>query len=102
VKNSKISENILFIIEYTELIGILQLLATLLLSNGPIKSAEGVKTPILPQTVVSASILGVKVLNNIARLDLQMFQVTIYFYIIERHKYTIVPGKCLSYIKLYR
>jgi hypothetical protein len=76
VKNSKISENILFVLEYTELVGILQLLATLLLSNGPVKpKTENSKSVILPQTVVSASILGVKILNNIARLDLSMFHV---------------------------
>jgi hypothetical protein len=51
-------------------------LITLLLSNGPIKpkSEKDTKGVILPQTVVSASNLAVKVLNNIARLDLSMLQ----------------------------
>lgn len=71
VKNSKISENILFVLEYTEIVGIVQLITTMLLSNGPVKE----KSVVLPQTVVSATILGIKVLNNIARLDLSMFQV---------------------------
>jgi len=63
-------------LEYTELVGILQLLATLLLSNGPVKpKTDNSKSVILPQTVVSASILGVKILNNIARLDITMFHV---------------------------
>lgn len=55
----------------------MQLLTTLLLSNGPIKpksEKDNTKTVVLPQTVVSASILGIKILNNIARLDLSMFQ----------------------------
>jgi hypothetical protein len=71
VKNTKISENILFVLEYTEMVGIVQLITTMLLSNGPVKE----KSVVLPQTVVSATILGIKVLNNIARLDLSMFQV---------------------------
>lgn len=81
MKNSKISENILFVLEYTELIGIIQLLTTMLLSNGPVKpkTDKDSKGVILPQTVISATILGVKVLNNCARLDLSMFQVNISF-----------------------
>ncbi len=76
VKNSKMSENILFILENTELVGIIQLITTMLLSNGPIKiQNEMQKIPVLPQTVVSATIQAVKVLNNIARLDLLLFQV---------------------------
>jgi hypothetical protein len=74
----KISENILFVLEYTELIGIIQLLTTLLLSNGPVKpktEKDNFKIPVLPQTVVSATILGIKILNNIARIDLILFQV---------------------------
>jgi hypothetical protein len=80
VKSNKISENTLFIFEHTELIGIVQLLTTLLHHNGPIKpknekeSSNNVKT-LLPTTVISASILGIKILNNIARLDLNIFQV---------------------------
>jgi hypothetical protein len=64
-------------LEYTELVGIVQLLTTLLLSNGPVKpknEKDGSKY-VLPLTVISASILGIKVLNNIARIDLYMFQV---------------------------
>jgi hypothetical protein len=78
VKNTKIPENIFFVLEYTELVGIIQLMTTLLLSNGPIKpksEKDNTKSAVLPQTVVSATNLGVKVLNNIARLDLSIFHV---------------------------
>jgi hypothetical protein len=61
-------------LEYTELVGITQLLTTLLLSNGPVKPKTD-KDSSLPLTVISASILGIKILNNIARIDLYMFQV---------------------------
>jgi hypothetical protein len=66
-------------LEYTELVGIVQLLTTLLLSNGPVKPKTDKDSSkfVLPLTVISASILGIKVLNNIARIDLYMFQVNL-------------------------
>ena len=78
IKSNKISENILFVLENSELVGCIHLLTTLLLYNGPIKPrSETSAKMILPQTIISASLIGVKILNNCARLDLSMFQVKI-------------------------
>ena len=44
VKHTKMNENILFMLEYSELIGLVHLLSVLLLSNGPIKPKEKVAT----------------------------------------------------------
>ena len=76
IKNSKISENILFVLEHTELVGIIQLLTSLLLSNGNYKpkNENTTNTSTLPQTVLSASVIGIKIMNNIARIDLKLFQ----------------------------
>ena len=76
IKNSKISENILFVLEHTELIGIIQLLTSLLLSNGNYKpkTENSTNNYIIPQTVLSACVIGIKIMNNIARIDLKLFQ----------------------------
>ncbi len=76
VKNGKISENILFVLEHTELVGIIQLLSSLLLSNGQYKpkTENSTNNNVLPQTILSASVIGIKVMNNIARIDLKLFQ----------------------------
>ena len=72
VKHTKMNENILFMLEYSELIGVVHLLSVLLLSNGPIKLKE--KVAVQSQTVISASLLAVKILNNICRIDLNLVQ----------------------------
>lgn len=72
VKHTKMNENILFMLEYSELLGVVHLLSVLLLSNGPIKLKE--KVPVQSQTVISASLLAVKILNNICRIDLNLVQ----------------------------
>lgn len=66
----------MFVIEHTDFIGAVQLLYTLLLSEGPIKpkSEKDNNKVVLPATVITASILAIKILNNIARIDLFMFQ----------------------------
>lgn len=48
----------------------------MLLSEGPIKpkSEKDTNKVVLPSTVITASILAVKILNNIARIDIYMFQ----------------------------
>lgn len=63
-------------IEHTDFFGAVQLLYTLLLSEGPIKpktEKENNKV-LLPSTVITASIFAVKILNNIARINLNLFQ----------------------------
>lgn len=63
-------------IEHTDFIGTIQLLYNLLLSEGPIKpkSEKDNNKVVLPSTVITASIFAVKILNNIGRIDLYMFQ----------------------------
>ena len=72
IKQTKMSENILFMFEYSELLGLPHLMSMLLLSNGPIKPKEKIIPQ--PQTVISASILALKILNNISRIDLNLVQ----------------------------
>jgi hypothetical protein len=63
-------------IEHTDFFGAIQLLYTLLLSEGPIKpkTEKDINKVLLPSTVITASIFAIKILNNIARIDLYMFQ----------------------------
>ena len=72
VKQTKINENILYMFEYSELIGLVHLLYVLLLSNGPIKPKEKVNAQ--SKTVISSSLVAVKILNNICRIDLNLVQ----------------------------
>ena len=58
--------------EYSELIGLVHLLYVLLLSNGPIKPKEKVNAQ--SRTVISSSLVAVKILNNICRIDLNLVQ----------------------------
>ena len=67
-----VSENIVFILNETECVGMLSLLASLLLSDGAYSKIPG---KVLPQTVLSLSMTSIKFFNNIAKLDLQLLQV---------------------------
>ena len=71
-KQTKISENILYMFEYSELIGLVHLLYNLLLSNGPLKLKE--KISVQSQKVITALLLSIKILNNICRIDLNLVQ----------------------------
>jgi len=75
-RNAKLGEHYLFVIENTELFGIIQMLATLLLTHSEqfktsqnISESENPTTKVLPQTFLSLSIVSIKLLNNIIRLD---------------------------------
>lgn len=72
MKSNKINENILFILENSELLGQVQLLYTMLLSEGPYKSKQ--EKNYLPQTVSSTATLSIKILNSISRLNLNFVQ----------------------------
>ena len=74
VKHTKISQNILYVFEYSELFGLIQLLSILLLSNGPLRPNEKVKIKQQQQIVISASLLAIKMINNICRIDLTLVQ----------------------------
>ena len=74
VKHTKISQNILYVFEYSELFGLIQLLSILLLSNGPLRPNEKIKIKQQQQIVISASLLAIKIINNICRIDLSLVQ----------------------------
>ena len=74
VKQTKISQNILYVFEYSEIFGLIQLLSILLLSNGPLRPNEKVKIKQQQQIVISASLLAIKIINNICRTDLTLIQ----------------------------
>lgn len=81
-RSNKIGEHYLFVIENTELFGVVQMLATLLLTHSeqfktsgrnPLEGGDqgSSVTKVLPQTYLSISIITVKVLNNIMRMDVK-------------------------------
>ena len=74
VKQTKISQNILYVFEYSEIFGLIQFLSILLLSNGPLRPNEKVKIKQQQQIVISASLLAIKIINNICRIDLTLIQ----------------------------
>ena len=74
VKQTKISQNILYVFEYSEIFGLIQLLSILLLSNGPLRPNEKVKVKQQQQIVISASLLAIKIINNVCRIDLSLIQ----------------------------
>jgi hypothetical protein len=93
-RNPKLGEHYLFVIEKTELFGVVQMLATLLLTHSEhfktslpanaidqdyfavLASAEATPSAVqaMPQTLLSISIVSVKVLNNCMRVDLKFAQ----------------------------
>ena len=74
VKQTKINQNILYVFEYSEIFGLIQLLSILLLSNGPLRPNEKVKIKQQQHIVISASLLAIKIINNICRIDLTLVQ----------------------------
>ena len=79
-------------IEHTDFIGAVQLLYTLLLSEGGIKpkTENNTNKVLLPSTVITASIFAVKILNNIARIDIFMFQSVIENNLLQDQIYHII------------
>ena len=68
------NENLSFIFESSELFGQIQLLYTLLLSKGPYKQKIEKENSFLPQSVIVASVLSIKILNSITRINLSVVQ----------------------------
>jgi len=60
----------------TELFGIVSVLVSILLSEGRREKPQGTQ-PTLPQTVISMSVQAVRLLNNVARMDLATLQETL-------------------------
>ena len=73
-KSIKIGEHIFFVLQNTDMFGVVQMITTLLLTyNDAFKVSATAQTNItLPQTVLSLAIVSVKVLNNILRTDLRI------------------------------
>ncbi|KRX04677.1 hypothetical protein PPERSA_09469 [Pseudocohnilembus persalinus] len=69
--NKQAQEAIIFVLRETELCGIVNLVAATILEQGAIT-----KNPqkILPQTIVSLTMIGIRFLNNIARISLELLQ----------------------------
>jgi hypothetical protein len=73
----KIGEHVFFVLQNTELLGILQMTTTLLLSFNEQFKVSG-QTDYddlqLPQTILSLAIMGIKTLNNMIRMDISFLQ----------------------------
>jgi len=80
-RNNKLGEHYLFVMENTEMFGIINMIATLLLTHSEqfktscnsLESDQNA-TKIMPQTFLSLSIVCIKVLNNIIRMDVKFVQ----------------------------
>jgi len=76
-KSKKIGEHVLFVIENTDMFGVVQMITTLLLTfNEPFKVSSSTQSQLslLPQTIMSLAIMTMKVLNNIIRMEYKMIQ----------------------------
>jgi len=80
-RNAKLGEHYLFVIQNTEMFGVIQMITTLLLTHSEqfkssCNSAESEinTTKVMPQTFLSLAIVSVKVLNNIIRIDVKFVQ----------------------------
>jgi len=72
------SASVLQMLHQTELFGIVNILLSILLSEGRReKSSGGAQAQRLPQTVISLSHQAVQILNNVARIDLATLQETL-------------------------
>lgn len=61
------------LLRQTELVGLMQLLYAILLSDGPPRHSQS--PPTLPQHTLAIALATIKALNNCAILDLKMVQV---------------------------
>lgn len=77
-KSTKLGEHILFVLQNTEIFGIIPMITTILLSrNQPFKPSQSCilyANKVLPQTILSLAIISVKILNNIMRMDYKAAQ----------------------------
>ena len=65
-QKSKLSDPIIFVLRETDLIGVVPLTASLILSYKYPKR--------LPQTLLSLTMIAIKMLNNCARIDIKLVQ----------------------------
>jgi|TARA_B110000285_G_C15010481_1_gene556151 hypothetical protein len=81
-RNNKMGEHYLFVIQNTEIFGIVDMISTLLLthseqfkaSQNPMEGLSEHAIRSLPQTFLSLSIVCIKVLNNVIRMDINFIQ----------------------------
>ena len=76
-KSIKIGEHIFFVLQSTEMLGIIQMITTLLLTYNETFKASALQTAsgrVLPQTILSLTIISIKVLNNMMRMDCGVLQ----------------------------
>ena len=76
-KSIKIGEHVFFVLQSTELLGITQMITTLLLTcNETFKASapSSASSMVLPQTILSLTIFSIKVLNNLMRMDIGVVQ----------------------------
>lgn len=77
-KSFKIGEHVFFVLQSTELFGIIQMITTLLLTcNETFKASAPYSANnlvVLPQTILSLTIFSIKVLNNVMRMDVGIAQ----------------------------
>jgi hypothetical protein len=72
-QSAKIGEHVFFVVQNTELLGILQMTTTLLLSFNEqfkVSCQRDIDELQLPQTILSLAIMGIKCLNNMIRMDI--------------------------------
>lgn len=93
-------EKIVFVLKFTELMGLFPFLCTLLLSKGPIKESNYANN-ILPQTLSSLLLVSLKLLNSMFRIDYKMVQHTIkssFFIDIAYHLYSFLLTYCVEHL----
>ena len=78
-KNPKVSEQVLFTIQNTDLFGIINMITTILLTrNQPFKPSGHDQTQTitkaLPKTLLSLAITSIKIINNVFRIDYRFNQ----------------------------
>ena len=80
-RNHKMGEHYLFVVQNTELFGIINMISTLLLTHSEqfktsINSLETEQniTKVIPQTFLSLTIVSIKAINNIMRMDVKFMQ----------------------------
>ena len=72
-KPHKSSDDVQFIMQQTEIYGVIPLLAKILLAKGPLKETS-TNSVILPYTLQTLVLMSMKILNNSCRVDLVTVQ----------------------------
>eukprot|EP00743_Colponemidia_sp_Colp-15_P003156 GILK01003409.1.p1 GENE.GILK01003409.1~~GILK01003409.1.p1 ORF type:complete len:917 (+),score=221.09 GILK01003409.1:142-2751(+) len=73
-RSEKVGSTVTAALRDTDLVGIVSLLISILLSGGPPRSSA---PRLIPQTVLTLALISIKALNNIARIDLDLLQNTL-------------------------